>query len=360
MLNIAFRADSSHSIGTGHIMRCLTLAHAILKQCSANIYFFSRKTEGNINNLIINSGFKLVEMKPPIIIKNGSLTHSNWLGETPEKDAQEFLLLQKMLAIDCLDYLIIDHYAIDQVWQEVVEKQISKIMVIDDLGDRIHKCNYLLDQTLNCQKSKYNNKIPNDCQLLLGSNFTLLRDEFRILDDIRKARKQANIHNLLVMFGGTDPNNLTLKTLKILKDNKDITEVNIILGATAAHLQSIISFTSNKSNLKLHIAPTSIAELMLSADLAIGSAGTSSWERCATGLPSIIIIDGENQREIASQLRRLNIISYFEEHQITSHLQLHLSTWIGNKAQYNNAIEQCLTICDGYGSQRVTDKLING
>lgn len=358
MLNIAFRADSSHEMGTGHIMRCMTLAHALKKQCDVNIYFFCRQTQRNINSLIQKAGFNLVVMRPPAAVKSTHIEHSRWLGATQDADAREFLSLTQNLPLTAFDYLIIDHYAIDQIWQKIVKQHTKKIMVIDDLGNRFHYCDYLLDQTFNCPNNKYSSRTTSDCRLLLGSDYTLLRDEFKIPPVITKARTRRDMRNLLVMFGGTDPNNLTLKTLEILEKNKKFKEVNIILGAAAAHLQSVISFTEKKTNFKLHIAPANIAELMLSADLAIGSAGTSSWERCAAGLPSIIIIDGENQREIARQLKIFGVISYLEEEQIISHLQPQIDYWLNNRADYEQAINKCLTICDGYGSQRIADALL--
>lgn len=361
MLNIAFRADSSYLMGTGHIMRCLTLAHAIHKQAPASIYFFTRKAKGNINKLIVDSGFKLVEMQPPISVKGTMLAHSTWLGATQEKDAEEFLQLTAKLAITCFDYLIIDHYGIDQIWQKKVNNHTKKTVVIDDLGDRIHQCDYLLDQTYNCPNNKYDSLVPEQCQLMLGTSFALLRDEFQSATDISPSRTKNNI---LIMFGGTDPDNLTLKALQQLCIRNDLHKITIIIGSSAQHLESVINYVNHQKYnhntlFELHINPSNIAQLMRDSTLAIGAAGTTSWERCAAGLPSVVIIQAENQKQIALELTKLKVISSLEVKQIQSSLNQQVTTWLNDPVRYQMAIEQGNKICDGYGAFRVVRRILS-
>jgi len=355
MFNIAFRADSSHEIGTGHIMRCLTLAQQLNDQCSVSIYFFSRSFSGNINKLIVQLGFNLIAMDNRDQNKNNSTEHFSWLGTTQQQDATEFLQLSDKLMIDKFDLIVIDHYAIDHIWQNLITHQSHNIMVIDDLGNRKHQCDLLLDQTLNCPRSKYKHKIPPNSKTLLGSHYTLLRNEFTVLINDRTNR---SIHSLLIMFGGTDPNNLTLSSLSIIQEIKYEIKIDIILGSTSAHLTSISHFIADKPNITLHISPTNIAELMANSTLAIGSAGTSTWERCASGLPTIIIIDGENQRENAIQLDKLGVVTFIEQDNIDKELMMHYQYWTTNRAHYQGAVEKCLTVCDGKGTQRVVDSII--
>lgn len=359
MLNIAFRADSSHIIGTGHIMRCLTLAHTILKQYPANIYFFTRKANGNINGLIVNSGFKILEMQPPVSVKYSRLEHSAWLGATQTQDAEEFLQLSEALAIGCFDYLIIDHYAIDQFWQKKISSSTKKIVVIDDLGDRFQHCDYLLDQTYNCPIDKYAELVPAQCQLMLGTNFALLRDEFQLATDMRPANKKNNI---LVMFGGTDPDNLTQQALQELCIRNDLHKISVIIGSSAQHIDALINYINQQKNnsspyFELYINPSNIAQLMRRATLAIGAAGTTSWERCATGLPSVVVIQAENQKHIAFELDKLKVLTFLEAKQIKTLLNKQITAWLNDPIRYQNAIEQGNKICDGYGASRVVKRI---
>lgn len=347
-------------MGTGHIMRCLTLAYALKKICKVHIYFFTRKAPGNINYLIKKAGFNLIEMQIPRKVSNVPLAHSSWLGATENEDAQEFLQLGKAVGVDCFDCIITDHYAIDQIWQKQVKNHTKKILVIDDLGDRIHQCDCLLDQTYNCSADKYEHQVSDHCHLMLGTKFALLRDEFTEIYK-QKSNKERNI---LVMFGATDANNLTLKTLQLLSQRTDINEINIIVGSSALHIKSVQAFIDEQSlknfqNINLHINPNNIAQLMQNAYLAIGAAGTTSWERCASGLPAVVVIQAENQRQIAHQLQQAKVITYIEESEMTKLLNKRIDQWLNNDLNYEFAVTQAMNICDGLGSKRVAKNILN-
>ncbi|WP_019613210.1 UDP-2,4-diacetamido-2,4,6-trideoxy-beta-L-altropyranose hydrolase [Psychromonas ossibalaenae] len=356
MLNIAFRADSSYEIGTGHIMRCLTLALAVQKKHKANIYFFTRKNSGSINSLITDAGFYLVEMKASEKINNPALSHSAWLGAAQEEDAEEFI---KLCNKRRFDLLIIDHYAIDRKWHQLVNKQTKEIAVIDDLGDRYLQCDYLLDQTFNCPDHKYNKLVSRNCVQMLGTKFALLRDEFQHQPQKQPANTASK---LLVMFGGTDPDNLTLQALTQLNQRTDIDKITIIMGRAALHIDSVVQFIEKQNNIitfDLQISPENIAVLMSEADLAVGAAGTTSWERCAAGLPTVVIIQAENQRQIASELNNLQIITYLEAKQIKTLLNKQVTEWISNPAKLQASINNGQKICDGYGASRVINRIFN-
>jgi len=355
MLNIAFRADSSYQIGIGHIMRCLTLALVIKKQHQVTISFFCRKTEGNINNLILAHGFKVMQMQAPKQSIHETLTHSSWLGATQQQDVCEFIKLSNK---EYFDLIITDHYAIDQIWHKQIATQTKKIMVIDDLADRIHQCDYLLDQTFNCSPAKYNKLVPTNCIQMLGTKYALLRDEFQ---QQKKKQKTNNRANLLVMFGGSDPDNLTLQALNQLVKRSDIDKITIILANSALHIDSVSQFLDkqkNTLNLDLKINPTNIAALMSQADLAIGAAGTTSWERCTIGLPAVVIIQAENQREIANELSNKQVISYIESFEIETLLNKQIDQWLNNPSRLKVSIVNGQEICDGYGAYRVSNRIL--
>ncbi|MDW2402506.1 UDP-2,4-diacetamido-2,4,6-trideoxy-beta-L-altropyranose hydrolase [Vibrio sp. 1262-1] len=357
MQHIVFRVDSSYEIGTGHVMRCLTLAKEIRKQVEAEIYFFSRNSQGNINSLIESEGFHLVEMEAPGEVKNGELKHCAWLGKTPEADAEEFLNLVDNLELPKVDCLVIDHYGIDKKWQSLVSNVAYKTLVIDDLGDRFHQCDFLLDQTFNSKDEKYNKLVPLGCKLLLGTKYALLREEFRetVITGAMVDQKRQN--KVLVMFGGTDPTNLTLKSLHILVKRKDVTEINVILGPSAMHAVEVKQFCEGRANITLHISPSNIAELMSASDLAVGAAGTTSWERCASGLPAVVVIQADNQRQIAKELEAEGVITYLEEDEIELNLNTHIDQWLSADNLKDKLKDKCIEICDAMGSNRVICEL---
>lgn len=359
MLNIAFRVDSSYQMGIGHVMRCLTLAKMLKQTGNVRILFFCRSTEGNINQVILDAGFELVEMQAPRADVCGALFHSSWLGATQQEDACELLALAKAQGIRRFDHLIVDHYAIDNRWQQMLRAVSRKIMVIDDLGDREHDCDILLDQTFNCQEDKYRQQVPAHCRLLLGTEFALLRAEFqRNADAIRQRRARADIRHVLVMFGGSDQENLSLKTLQILARRSELETISVIMGGSSLHYETVMNYCQDKPRLHCYHAPDHIAELMLSADLAVGAAGTTAWERCACGLPSVAVIQAENQRQISHELARVGVMTCLEIDEMTAGIELHIDDWQNDKVHYAEAVNRCLTICDGQGSARVAAHLL--
>ena len=360
MNNIVFRVDSSYQIGIGHVMRCITLAKAIKKKIEAKVYFFSRGTKGNINSIISSAGFDVIEMEPAQIISDGRLKHSEWLGKTPEADAEEFLILLERLAIPQLDLLIIDHYGIDYLWQDVICNKVTKTLVIDDLGDRIHQCEFLIDQTYNCKEEKYRSLVPQKCQLFLGTEYALLRDEFQSdYQEIVEKRSTSVKKNVLVMFGGADPTNHTQLSLEKINLREDISNINVILGSSAKHLNSVYEFCEKKDNINLHVSPSNIAQLMREADIAVGAAGTTSWERCASGLPSVVVIQADNQRQIAKELEAQGVITCLEGKDIDRSLNQHLDKWLSPNGLNNTIRNKCLQICDAMGSERVVKEVFD-
>ena len=358
VINIGFRVDSSFQIGTGHVMRCLTLAESLKGKLNAVVYFFCRASDGNINAQIVKKGFHLVEMEAPVEVVKGELAHSSWLGATQENDAHEFLNLTESNQIKKFDLIVTDHYAIDENWHKVIRPLTKKVFVIDDLGDRKHDCDYLLDQTFNCAEGKYKGLVPENCTLMLGTKYALLRKEFIVSDNVsKKRRKFDDKKNILIMLGGADPDNLTLKILKLVINRKDIEEISVVVSEKIKYLNEVKSYCLNLFKVKLYVSPKNIAEIMRCSFLAIGAAGSTSWERCSQGLPAILVIQALNQRQIARELEKSGVCTVMELEHIDEQLNLQLDKWFCSKDKYEYAVESCKLICDAKGVERVSEVL---
>lgn len=307
MRKIFFRVDSSIQIGSGHLMRCLTLAKQLGKQ---EITFVCRKLEGNLNKLVNKNGFVLLELpeSEPQSELNG---YEKWLTVTQQVDAGQMLGILENT--ERVDLLIVDSYALDKTWEDKLRQKVKYILVIDDLANRQHNCDWLLDQNYyHDAEKRYTNLVPPECKLLLGPQYVLLREEFyQARRTLRK--RDGSIKNILVFFGGSDPSNETGKTLEALIQLKttDIT-INVVVGASNPHKDSLrLICEENKFNYLCQV--NNMAELIAEADFAIGAGGTTTWERCFLELPSIVIILAENQRELTEQASKENIIySYFD------------------------------------------------
>jgi len=305
-MNIAFRVDASSMIGVGHLMRCITLANS-LSEYGANSFFISRGLGAQLILLIEQNGHVVLLL--PKLETASPATNScdnKWLGTSQLVDAQDTL---KLLNGTCWKWVIVDQYGIGSEWELLIREKCERIMVIDDLADRNHKCDLLLDQTLGRQSIAYKFLLDDDCKVLAGSTYALLRPEFSELRAYSLRRRKTNkLSRILISMGGSDPDNVTAKVLDILNRNGLLNsiEVQIMLTSQSSwvhQLEDQIKLIDK--NISLSIDPPNVAKLMAECDLAIGAAGTTAWERCCLGLPALITVLADNQLIIAEAISEM-------------------------------------------------------
>ena len=294
-MNITFRTDSSLQIGSGHVMRCLTLADE-LRQRGADIMFVCREHPGNMIPLIEAKGYpvvRLAQTEAEYAEAPEDLGHAAWLGVAWQQDAAETIIAVRDAHPQ---WLVIDHYALDYRWEQMLRHHVEKIMVIDDLADRPHDCDLLLDQNLyEGMETRYDNLVPKSCHKLLGPKYALLRPEFAVARKNLRER-DGQVKRVLVFFGGVDPTNETEKTLQALTGISDRQfDVDVVVGGGNLHKEQINKICAANDGFYYHCQVDNMAELMAAADLAIGAGGATTWERCALGLPTLVIVVAENQ-----------------------------------------------------------------
>ncbi|HCL58978.1 MAG TPA: UDP-2,4-diacetamido-2,4,6-trideoxy-beta-L-altropyranose hydrolase [Acinetobacter sp.] len=308
-MKVVFRVDASIQMGTGHVMRCLTLADA-LKNQGAECYFICREHFGNLIGLITQRGYH-VDVLPYMDLSqedklqnhNVDLAHASWLGATQKVDASLCIPIMEVLKPD---WLIVDHYALDVRWEKVLRPYCKQIMVIDDLADREHDCDLLLDQTFGRDSKDYIVRVPVSCEILCGAEYALLRPEFSQWRDYSLERREnSQLKQLLINLGGVDKDNITTQILIALKQCSLPSELKIIvvMGGTAPWIKEVCQQAQNMPWVTdVVVGVNNMAELMAKSDLAIGAAGSTSWERCCLGLPSIMVVLADNQNLIAKDL----------------------------------------------------------
>lgn len=309
-MNIVIRTDASSKIGSGHVMRCLSLSNALSKNGN-DIRFICKEHTSNLINKIINIGYK-VERLPVSKSKDSDVKskHYEWLGGTQEDDAQKTINVIKSLAID---WMIVDHYALDERWHERVRHYVKQILVIDDLCDRKFNCDVLLNQNLGATKNNYHDLVPKSCKLLLGPKYALLRPEFAEWRDKSLERRKylTKPKNILVAMGGVDAQNITTDIINKLAETSSLegAVVNVVLGSQSQHIYTVkkaAKLSSHKVN--IHLDTNRMAELMSQSDFAIGASGSSAWERCVLGVPSISYVVADNQINIANKLQKIGAL----------------------------------------------------
>jgi len=298
MAHYVFRVDSSLVMGSGHVMRCLTFADT-LRQQDKNVSFICRELPGDMCKYIEDKGYQVYRLPYRERLSDIELEENTaWSGEIWENDALQTRQILQSVVIMPVQWLIIDHYGLDIKWEQLMRSYVKEIMVIDDIADRKHDCDLLIDQNLYLDMQvRYENLIPKHCKTLLGPQYALLRQEFYDVKQKAKVR-DGSIKRILVFFGGSDPTNETMKAIHAiaLLNNSDIT-IDVVVGKINPHIEEIRQYCHNFSSINFHCQVNNMAELMVNADLAIGAGGSTTWERCYLGLPAITIILAENQKE---------------------------------------------------------------
>ena len=276
----AFRVDASLDIGTGHVMRCLTLA-ASLRERGADCCFICRQHPGNLLDLIREQGFEvhvlpleLVNSKKMTLGKKARPAHAHWLCADGTTDANQTLNLLRKTPVD---WLIVDHYALDVHWESALRPICRHLMVIDDLADRPHDCDLLLDQNLGRTAADYTGLVPAHCTILAGTKYALLRPEFATLRPYSLARRSPpRLKHLLITMGGVDKYNITGQVLEALKACRlpDDLRITVVMGPHAPSLEQVLNQVGQmlwKTEVLVNVRD--MAKLMAESDLAIGAVG---------------------------------------------------------------------------------------
>jgi UDP-2,4-diacetamido-2,4,6-trideoxy-beta-L-altropyranose hydrolase len=306
-MKVGFRTDASTQIGTGHVMRCLTIADA-LKKSGSDCIFICRQLPGNLIELIKHRGHNTITLPIKFIREskfNPLSIYEEWLGTDISTDAKE---VKKALQGYILDWLIVDHYALESKWEKSLRSIASRIMVIDDLANRPHDCDLLLDQNLGREIDDYSNLVGANTHKLIGPKYALLRPEFALYRDYSLARREnLQLKTILIALGGVDQENITGRILsEINRSNLNINfNITVVMGQHSPWLSNVKKYAEGMKIPTLVLSSiNNMAQLMSESDLAIGAAGSSAWERCFLGLPSLILILAENQRQGAIALEK--------------------------------------------------------
>ena len=338
--SIVFRADASPAIGGGHVMRCLTLADALA-------------AAGWVCGFAVRPG--TTETVPALARSRHAIF---LLGDDETEEAAE---LQKRWP-EGVAWLAVDHYGRDAAFESACRPWAQRTLAIDDLADRAHDCDLLLDQTLGRDAADYAGLVPARCQFLIGPQYALLRPEFATLRAKALARraKAAPPRRLLISLGASDPRDVTSQLLDSIALSALDMAVDVVLGAASPNLAAVgRKAGAMPQQTRLHVDTPDMASLMAEADLAIGAAGTSSWERCCLGLPSLIFVLAENQRLIGENLATAGAVRRLQLNgsSLAQSFAAGLQKLCGEAETLRQMSERAASICDGRGAARAREAL---
>jgi UDP-2,4-diacetamido-2,4,6-trideoxy-beta-L-altropyranose hydrolase len=342
-MEILIRTDASQQIGSGHVMRCLTLANELRQK--ARMSFICRDLPGNMCDYIEQKGYLLHRLP---------LLGTDW--QTDAQQTNAILAAENKL----IDWLIVDHYFLNAQWEMTMRPYVNQIMVIDDMANRSHDCDLLLDQNLYTDmESRYKNLVPQHCKQLLGPEYALLRAEFlKARSTLRK--RDGNIKRILIFMGGSDPTNETAKALEAIKllNRSDIT-VDVVVGESNPYKEQVKQICAKLPNAAYYCQVSNMAELMVKADLAIGAGGSTNWERCCLGLPSLVMTIAENQEYLTQTLHEQGyLISLGAKQKVSAEtISQNLYDILNEPERVLSFVDRGEQLVDGNGAKRVSSMI---
>ncbi len=345
-MRVMVRADASIDIGIGHVMRCLTLADALARG-GATVEFFSRDTPGNLIHTINQRGYLVHTL-------SASEDHAEFAAQ--DSAAVSAVLAQTQ---SVPDWIVIDHYGVGKTWEKHLRPLVHRAMVIDDLANREHDCDLLLDQNFSTGgAARYDGLVPSGCRVLAGPAYAMLRQEF--IDARQKiAARSGRVGRIVISFGGSDTARMTARTMEALhRLPGDGLRVSVIPGPVnpaSEQLRELAAAYGMDWG-----SAGSLAELFSQADLAVGGGGTTMWERACLGVPSVIAAIAANQEPGGAAMGQEGYAIYLgRAHELSDQsLQQALAAVIADEPLRHSLSRRSMELVDGNGVDRVVNEMM--
>lgn len=353
-MKVFFRVDSSARIGAGHLMRCLTLAEA-LRMRDVQTHFVCRDHRGNLIAMLRQKAM-------PVTVLGASTTgnattgedYASWLGVSQAEDAGQTI---GAFSGERPDWMVVDHYGLGSEWEKHLRPHIGKLMVIDDLADRKHDCDLLLDQNYSADgDQRYAELAPPQCKILLGPGYALLKKDFRDIRE-RLGARQRELKKILVFFTAGDDRGETLKAMRGIELYGKAEQVDVVTGQSNPNNAAILA-KCKALHWGYHCQIDYMPALIAQADLVIGAGGSSNWERCALGVPALVAVLAENQVLIARALNNAGAVHNLGWcHDLQAEDYANALSMM-DRQQLASMSGKALELVDALGAERVADILL--
>jgi UDP-2,4-diacetamido-2,4,6-trideoxy-beta-L-altropyranose hydrolase len=336
MPHALFRCDASPTIGGGHLSRCIAIAEALAA-----------------------AGWRVgFAVGPGTVAMMPAATAADLSPVELSGDAEDEPSALRVHYPEGIDLLVVDHYQRDIRFEIACRRWARQILVMDDATGRQHDCDYLLDAGAS-DRSIYDRRVPENARLLLGPSCAVIGHGFiaRRAEALGR-RGTAAVKNILVSFGAADPLNVTSAVLEALDRYAEEISITVALSSQAPHLEEV----RHKLHARMRLAlDAEMPLLMRDADLAIGAAGASAYERAVLGLPSIIVTLAGNQRGVAATFTAAGaaLAAGDLDAGLPDRVKTLAEHLIGNTPARGRMTEVAAALVDGRGAQRLLAALTN-
>lgn len=339
------------AIGTGHVRRCLALAHAFF-EAGAEVRFVTRDLGVDAATMVSKAGFDVVELAAPCGAPiTSAVPHAAWAGVGGRADTEATI---EVLREWEPAWVIIDHYAFDSQWHEAVRRALScRILVIDDLADRSIAADLLVDQNLSPDHTrKYAGRLERDASLLVGPRFALLGPSFA---NAPRYRSREEVRSIGVFMGGVDQSNMSLTALAAIAAARFEGEVELVSTSSNPNLASLCEAAAARPGTIVSVDLPDLAGFFARHDLQIGAGGGATWERCCIGAPTVLLVVAENQLAVVPELASKGVVASTEPIGAVdvSNIAATLRQTIGEPERRRILAEHSQGLVDGLGARRV-------
>lgn len=337
-MRFLFRTDASEAIGAGHVMRCMSLANALHAR-GAETCFVSLDLPAHLEVILQAQGHEVKRLTEAV--RGDELADARATFESEQ----------------AVTASVVDHYRLGQVWESAVMPH-TPVLALDDLG-RPHASRWLLDQNYYADpQARYETQCPVYVQRLLGPSFALLRSEFAHARASARIRDGV-IRHILVFLGGMDARNLTATALQAIQLGlPSVVQVTVIVGSLHPDLPGLQAWCDRRGQASLHVQVSNMTPYLLAADLAIGAGGSSTWERCVCGLPTLAICLADNQRKVIVEGARAGFLWGIDHVPSVEELTTVLQVLSRAPGLVQHMSQQSLQVTDGRGVDRVAELLM--
>ncbi len=367
MFNIAIRADGGPAVGMGHVMRCIAIAQE-LKNKGCRVYFIGKYVQGI--QRAEKSGFSAFYLYSEAKQQN---EYSGFDYGNSEELEEDIISTQSITAQQGCDLLLIDKYNLTEDYFYKVKEFINKVAFIDDLNVINSVADIIINGNINASQLGYTKVFPQQ-KLLLGTEFTPIREEFRQVQNLKKdynkysgmsiigSKSEYQTPQIMITTGGSDPYNCTGMLINLLMTDRrsSILNYNIVATSGFKHLNNLIDMANNYKNMRLYVDLDKVSEIMCDSDIAISSGGSTLYELCCCGTPTLSFIMAENQKEIVDTFQKLNYIQTLGWYNLINgkeliHKIVHLVSDNTLRKQYSLRMQ---SLIDGKGAVRIAEEIV--
>jgi UDP-2,4-diacetamido-2,4,6-trideoxy-beta-L-altropyranose hydrolase len=337
---LLIRADAGSEIGTGHVMRCLALAQA-WQDAGGQAVFATTAEVSGVEQRLSSEGFAVERI-------------------AAQPSTRDDAALTGRLARDLsATFTVLDGYRFGAEYQRSLKDSGQKILFIDDYGHAEHYfADYVLDQNSNANEEFYRNREPN-AQLLLGTEYVLLRREFRAWREWKRDFPET-ARKLLVTLGGADPGNITLRIIQALKRVRvEGLETTVLVGAANPYWATLGSAARGDTSIRLVHNVANVPNEMARADVAIIAAGGTLWELLFMGNSVVSYSRNQIHSRILSDLAGRGAVHWLGDVDDLDEERLaqHITHVAGHRVCRERMSKSARGVVDGMGVNRVCQAL---